>query len=50
MHALAFPGALVGALILGPLVFIRGMTALGIAPQGSPVAAAPARPTRHRET
>ena len=28
MHALAFLGALVGALILGPPVFIRGMTAL----------------------
>ena len=28
MHALTFLGALVGALILGPPVFIRGMTAL----------------------
>ena len=28
MRALAFPGALVGALILGPPIFICGMTAL----------------------
>jgi hypothetical protein len=28
MHALAFLGALVGALILGPPVFMRGMTVL----------------------